>query len=146
MADAMKFKILGDKELQRGLKQFEDKVAKKIVRRATKKVAQPVHQAAVQLAPKKTGMLKGAISIRAFKKKDKFGTKITIGKRLFVGDQFYGAFVELGTKKMAAQPFLRPALEKNRGRVRETLKGILKREMEIEARRIAKRKAKAARA
>ena len=39
-----------------------------------------------------------------------------------LGDFFYAHFVEYGTSKMAAKPFLRPAYDQNKGRAVEAIK------------------------
>jgi HK97 gp10 family phage protein len=46
------------------------------------------------------------------------------------GDTFYWRFIELGTEKKAARPFLRPALEGNAGAVAQTLIAELNRELD----------------
>lgn len=74
-------------------------VARELARRAVQ-----VDRRAKQLAPVDTGRLRSSISWR-------LGSD---GKGLFalVGtDVHYAPYVELGTSRMAAQPFLRPALE-----------------------------------
>lgn len=42
----------------------------------------------------------------------------------------YGKFIELGTSRMSAQPFLRPALVTTRGRAIEEVRNALKRQLE----------------
>ena len=41
-------------------------------------------------------------------------------------DKFYAIFVELGTSKMTARPFLRPALRRNKRRIMDAYKNKLK--------------------
>jgi HK97 gp10 family phage protein len=47
-------------------------------------------------------------------------------------DAWYWRFVEFGTRKMAARPFLRPALESRRREAVEAIKGRLAQRIEIE--------------
>ncbi len=51
-----------------------------------------------------TGRLRGSITWRLGR--DGFGTYVDVGSAVF-----YAPFLELGTRRMAARPFLRPALE-----------------------------------
>lgn len=49
------------------------------------------------------------------------------GSKKYLGRMpYYGGFVELGTVKMAARPFLRPALERNGQRIVEFFRDQLK--------------------
>jgi HK97 gp10 family phage protein len=45
------------------------------------------------------------------------------------GTAFYGHFLEFGTSKMAAQPFLGPAYESNKEVVQEKMAEVIKREL-----------------
>ena len=49
-------------------------------------------------------------------------------------DAWYWRFVEFGTRKMAARPFLRPALESRRRQAVDAIKQRLTQRIEIEAR------------
>lgn len=74
-------------------------VAKEITRRTIR-----VHNRAKQLCPVDTGRLRSSISWRI----DRVGGQ-AVG---VVGTNVnYAPFVELGTRRMSARPFLRPALD-----------------------------------
>ncbi len=45
-------------------------------------------------------------------------------------DVFYGLFLEFGTSKMRAQPFIAPALEEKRSEIFDTMAGVLRKEIE----------------
>lgn len=60
---------------------------------------------------KTRGFLKKNIKIKAEKSKTKGKKVYTVG---IGGEAYYGVFAEYGTKKHAAKPFLRQALDENR--------------------------------
>lgn len=69
--------------------------------------AEAVRDNAKRRAPVDTGALRDSIEMHAE------------GDRTFVVEvgQFYGAFVEYGTSRAPAQPFLTPAFEEERGNI-----------------------------
>lgn len=71
------------------------------------------------VAPVKTGVLKANIIKTPIENGTvKIGTKPT-------GDGFYGFFLEFGTSKMSARPWVRPAFEQSR----ESIKSIMAAEL-----------------
>lgn len=68
------------------------------------KLAVRVVSAAKRLCPVKTGRLRASIGWRMAK--DGLGLLVIVGTNVL-----YAIFVEMGTWKMAARPFLRPALK-----------------------------------
>jgi HK97 gp10 family phage protein len=58
---------------------------------------------AARLVPVKTGSLKASITVHL----EALAAEITAGENLD-----YAAYVEYGTSRMAAQPFMRPAMER----------------------------------
>ena len=52
---------------------------------------------------------------------------------------FYGRFVEFGTQKMAARPFLRPALEAKRREAAQAMKERLQQRVALEAKKFSTR-------
>lgn len=67
------------------------------------------------LCPVDTGNLRNSITYEIEGNKARIGTNIS-----------YSKFVELGTSKMAAQPFLSPAVEMNKDKFRVLLKNAQK--------------------
>ena len=67
------------------------------------------------LCPVDTGNLRNSITHEVEKKEARVGTNVS-----------YGIYQELGTSKMAAQPFLNPALEQNKGNIRKIFADALK--------------------
>lgn len=81
------------------------------VEAAMKELGESVAERAKEYCPVDTGRLQESITATAD------GTTVTVGS-----DVEYAAYVELGTYKMSAQPYLRPALEECGGEAIEILK------------------------
>ena len=113
-------RLLGDRALDRKMKRLTGPQQKKIVRRALRLAAKVVLPTAKSLVPVDRGTLKKTLKIKALKqKRGKFGIVITTGTRDELGiasdDPFYyPAAVELGTKNVSAQSFLRASLKTKR--------------------------------
>lgn len=78
-----------------------------------KDAAEPVRARAQTLAPWRTGALAGSIRI--------VGGISKVAVRAGGAKAFYARFQEYGTKKMAANPFLRPAVEERGAEVRRII-------------------------
>jgi len=80
-----------------------------------KRIVLQIERDAKSIAPVDTGNLRASIESRVIRNND---GKITgvVGSNVK-----YAPFQEFGTSKMGAQPYLRPAVEKNRETVRELL-------------------------
>ena len=128
----------GDAELQKLLNALPGKVQKKIMRQALREAAKVVAVEARALAPvgaEDGGTLRASIKVRAAKgKRGTIGAEVVTGEGFFQGKTFYGAFVELGTRRMKAKPFLRPAADAARSRaiavvaeaIRTRIEGVAK--------------------
>lgn len=86
---------------------------------------EPVAEDARRLAPVDHGDLRESIGITAsLTEQNQFD-----GRAVFVGplgaNVFYAAFIELGTVKMRAQPFLAPAVHENRELVFDVLGSLV---------------------
>lgn len=80
------------------------------------KAARLVEADAARFAPVDTGRLKNSIHSR----------RVEAGKKWLVGSNVrYAPYQELGTSKMRAQSFLRPALKKNRAKIRAIASGFI---------------------
>lgn len=67
--------------------------------------------------PVDTGRLKNSLYLEKLKKSPgKADVKVSIGK-----NEYYGVFVELGTSKSEAKPFLRPAVDENKDRIAKAI-------------------------
>jgi HK97 gp10 family phage protein len=142
-------KIDGLKQLDEALKQLPIELQKKELRAAVAKSSTIVKNEILAKAPVDTGRLRDnvyrayakdksdsgrstyVVGIRFGKKKryvnDKRNRKLNrAGKSyLTAGEAFYWTFIEFGTKKMPARPFLRPAFEAKKMEVIDSIKQSL---------------------
>lgn len=121
MADSQN--LTGFRELAAALKQLPQRVARKHLRGSTAKGATVIRNEARILAPKDTGEMTKDIQVKRERTEGdhvaSFSVYVRVGKQSRLAgrardvdkDSFYWRFVELGTAKMPAQPFLRPAFE-----------------------------------
>jgi len=79
---------------------------------ALKEAADVVKTAAIPNVRTRTGKTRASIESAV----DTQGLKAYVGSNWFVS-----RFLERGTKRMRAYPFLRPSIDKNEGRIREIL-------------------------
>jgi HK97 gp10 family phage protein len=121
----MRFVITGVKEIDRKLKQLEPRIAKKVVRKSMREALRLV-RAAVQSEQKSgpfaTGATAKAVKIQAGRNRRR-GTitvEVRIGVGDYVGDQFYAAFVEFGTKRMEARHKMEAAFDRTKNQARDT--------------------------
>lgn len=104
--------ITGIKEIDRKLKGIPDKLAKKALRQSMRPAMKEVLKEAQQNAPVDSGDLKKSIKLKAGPRSKKAITlDVAVGEGFFKGDTFYAGFVEFGTSKMPAKPFMRPAYD-----------------------------------
>jgi HK97 gp10 family phage protein len=83
----------------RGIKDLENKIAKKYVKQSGRAGCKVIQAAAVATAPVFTGRTQSAIKVRsAGNKKGVIKFKVGIGKDWFKGETFYSAFVAFGHK------------------------------------------------
>jgi len=125
--------VTGDKALDALLAGLPAKLQKKLSRQATRKAAKDiVLPEAKAIVPEDTGDLADSLVVRAIKRsRGKIGHMVTTKEGFYKGDQFYGAFLEFGTKERqhksgkqvgAIQPhkfaYLRPAIYDNEERIK----------------------------
>jgi len=108
--------VWNDKEVLR--------VVDRELKEATKEGAEIVAASAQRRVPVKTGDLKRSIKVKESKFED--GGHI-VGAQ-FKGDykKYYASFVELGTFKDRAQPFLRPALHGSKRKIQKRFENRIK--------------------
>lgn len=129
------FELKGTAELERLLRELGPKVARQAGRQALRAGARIIRDEAKRLVPVRTGTLRRAITVRArrVRRSDALGVSITVrqltppagGRRKPVPANVYANFVEFGTAKAAAHPFLRPAFDaKSDDALREMIRVI----------------------
>lgn len=135
MADGVTVKLEGVDALNKALAEATKQIRTKAVRSALRKAGQVISKEAKQAAPvlsaptktRKPGTVKKAIAVRASKFARQAGNEgVFINVRPLRGsrqktlgkagaknpnDPFYWRFLEFGTVKMKARPFLSPAAE-----------------------------------
>lgn len=140
--------IAGLKELQAALKELPDRIAKNVLRGSVnagatviKKEAQqraPLYTGTVQAGHPPPGTLKRAVYQKGIKElsnavKQTFFVGVRKGKKYqkqgkngnLSQDAYYANFIEFGTVKMPAHPFMRPAFEAKKLEAVEAIKAYL---------------------
>jgi HK97 gp10 family phage protein len=115
----MGIQLEGMTELVRQLERLGAK-AEQVKKDALQAGAEIIQKAASEKAPKDTGKLAKNIVISDI---NEDGT-VDIGPD---PDRFYGRFLEFGTSKMAARPFLQPAFEENKDQVQQKMAQVIRR-------------------
>ncbi|WP_296969171.1 HK97-gp10 family putative phage morphogenesis protein [Tepidanaerobacter sp. EBM-38] len=89
----------------------------RIENKALREAGEVVREAIKQEAPRKTGTLKKSIEVSRVKNKD--GAKyVEVGPGK---EGWYGKFLEFGTVKMKAKPFMAPGYEKSKEKAMEEI-------------------------
>ncbi|HJV73167.1 MAG TPA: HK97-gp10 family putative phage morphogenesis protein [Noviherbaspirillum sp.] len=116
--------LSGFRELAAAMRELPERVARNTLRRATSSAAAIIRNEARAKAPVDTGEMRRDIQIK--RERDtkgemsaKYSVFVRSGKKSRLSgksrdvqkDSYYWRFVEFGTAKMAAQPFMRPAFE-----------------------------------
>ena len=156
MARAETVSIEGLAELNRALRELPQRIANRGLRTAVYAGAKVIRDEARHRAPKAAqslgikqppaGTLKRSVIMKHIRElsgggRQTFYVLVRQGKKYrnqgkrgnLSQDAWYWRFVEFGTRKMAARPFLRPALESRRREAVEAIKGRLAQRIEIEA-------------
>lgn len=153
--------ISGLSELGEALKQFPVKLGQKYLRKATFAAASVIKDDAIGRAPIRTGALRDHIAVfkrpsdgdtahyaigvrgikltRKLKRVAKYLRQIAGVKHLDIsGDLYYWRFLEFGTSKMPAHPFLRPAFEAQKENAIERFRAALADGVQAAADEVAK--------
>ena len=122
----MEIEILGLTELEEKLSNLDVKLSRALDE-ALEEIAEKIRDDAKSLVPVDTGALKKSIRIE---KKGKLQVSIVAGGGGVINPRTgrevdYAGFVEFGTSHMSPQPYMQPALEKNR----DELLNIVKRKI-----------------
>lgn len=123
--------VLGLKELDRALQEMAWPAARRALRKGMRQGANVVRDEARAKAPLDTGLLKRQIRTRERSEENgdmRFAVEVT-------RSAFYGRFLEYGTSKLAARPFLRPAAESKAEAAVARMRNALAEAIEFELRR-----------
>lgn len=159
----MTIEVQGLKELQRYLHQLPQEIQKRPLRSAVAAGAKVISDAAINNAPQgETGNLRKSIyryrsRSQSATGKETFLVGVRKGKAKFKdnarnrrlgrvgktyqtqGEAYYWRFVEFGTSKLSARPFLRPAFERNKEEAVKVMKDRLRRSIEQQAKKLVKK-------
>jgi HK97 gp10 family phage protein len=99
----------GADELNEALRAVGDRASGLLLQRAAEEGGKVIQEEAERRAPRETGNLQENVVDRMILRRQRVGrAQVDIGP---TRDAWYGRFLELGTSKMEAQPWLRPAFE-----------------------------------
>jgi HK97 gp10 family phage protein len=149
--------IEGLKELQAAMRQLPRNIGRNVLRGAVNAGASlirnevrdnaPIYEGKPQAGHAPAGALRRAVYQKQIREasswfKQVFYVSVRSGKSQQKKglDAYYWRFVEFGTKKMAARPFLRPAFESKKYEAAEAIKQYLARRIPVEAEKLRRKK------
>jgi len=95
--------VTGLHVLDKALATLEPKLQKKAIRKAARTAAKMILHRAKQLVPVDYGDLSESLKVKSITnlkgKRHRIGYMVVAGEGMFIGDVFYGGFVETGTKE-----------------------------------------------
>ena len=121
MRDSYNIKVKGGEELAKNIRRLGIKM-EEAIKPGLEKGAEIVRVDASDRAPRRRGKLAADI---VKSKVEKNEIKVGPGK-----DVWYGKFPELGTSRMSARPYLRPALDENKDKINEAIRKELSKVIE----------------
>ena len=143
--------ILGLSELMRTLEKLPKEIASKSggpVKQALFQAAKLIREDASRRAPMgKTGNLKRAVRMRRYRNPKsrgyseayiidvRTGKKPKKGQKARPNQAYYWRWVEFGSKKQKAQPFLRPAFEANKEAAVRKFQEVFRRKIDLAVRK-----------
>lgn len=126
-------RVEGAAEVQRKFAALSGRAQRAVVRDSLRSAARVVVKSAKRRVPVDTGFLKKSITQRVTVQ----GVSQSYALVGYRKKAFYGGFIELGTSKMAAQPFLRPALDESHSEIEKAFVDALNRTIEGQTGRAA---------
>lgn len=143
-------KVQGLAELKRAMAEIPVAMQGKVALELLRKAGKPMLDDARARAPARTGKLRKNIYLARARDSTQQSPLIVIrvrrrGKAGDPKNAYYWLFQELGTSKMAARPFLRPAFESKKGEALTILRTATAEQVEKAARKVAKYTARFAR-
>ena len=113
--------ILGVEDMKKAFGDLEKKAQRAVLRAALRKAGRIVQKEARERAPKRVGTLKKNIAAK-LSVREAGNSYVDVGYRK---KAFYGRFVEKGTKRAQAKPYLEPALEAKKGEALDAFREAL---------------------
>lgn len=138
--------IEGLEQLKRAFDLLPKRVAVSAASKSVREGAKVIQKAARSKVPVDTGNLRRSIIVKVLNKnRDAMEVAALIGpgrgyfskkKNAKTGDGFYGFFLEYGTVKMKAKPFLRPAYDENKVAAQQAIVDVIGAAIESEAQKL----------
>lgn len=124
----MSVEIKGLKEIIDKLNTLPPKLENKVVRSAVRKGTNKLRDSARDKVAVDTGNLKKSIVTMGYRESGKIAFKVAVIRRKAKSAKspYYAHFVEFGTSKMPAQPYMRPALDESEEEVLQTTVDYIK--------------------
>jgi HK97 gp10 family phage protein len=138
--------LSGFKELDAALGELPKATGYNVLRRVLVKAGEPLAAGMRDRAPKEQGDLAEGITVSTARPKAKKRTKKTSAVEVVIGPGQHpqGSLQEHGTVNHSPHPFVRPAWDEGRAEALDTIGQELGGEIEKAAKRLAKRRARAA--
>ena len=119
----MEIEIAGFRELEDKLSNLDEKL-KRALAEALKEIAEKIRDDAKDLVPVDTGSLRKSIRVE---KEGELQVSVIAGGGGVINPRTgrevdYAGYVEFGTSRMSPQPYMQPALEKNRDEILKIVK------------------------
>ena len=136
------FDVHGLDDIERKLKALGGRAAERALSSGLRAGAAVIVREARKRAPKRTGKLRKNIYSFKIKKKNRthaveYGVGVRVkGKPKDPKNAFYWSFIEFGTSKVPARPFLRPALKAGHSSAVTAMRRKVLQRIEIEAARL----------
>jgi HK97 gp10 family phage protein len=122
MAKNPLIRLEGADALNKALRDVGARAGGLVLRRAAEAGGAVIKQEAQRLAPVDEGDLRDGITAEPGRlQQGRAQINVGVGK-----NEWYGKLVELGTEKMAAQPFLRPAFDTKAEEATEAVRDVLR--------------------
>lgn len=137
--DFQAIKIAGFEQFTQQLRELPMRVAKNTLRGAVNAGATVIRQEAQRRAPVRSGILQKAIYQKQIAelsnavqqmffvgwRRGQKAQQVKRGGKVLNLDAYYGYFVEFGTSKIGAEPFMRPAFEIKKDEAVEAIRAYL---------------------
>jgi HK97 gp10 family phage protein len=133
----LEMKIEGFDELFKNLKELEldfDNELKKAIRRAGKKIKDTTQLNFRRNFRQRSGKGEASIKLVVKEKNDEIYSSVVAGG----GNEYYMPFLELGTSKIVAKPYMRPAIDEHQTSIVEDVKQELQKAIQRAERRVKK--------
>ena len=134
--------LKGASELRKVLRRLPQNAQRRVLQSSLRQGANVIRDEAKALAPVATGKLAASIKVRKVGR----STGDSVHMVVTTGDAFWGNFLEFGTGRQPARPFMRPALDATGGAALVKIGKAMGRGIEREARKLAGSFAKARKA